>query len=174
MKLTLWFTFAGLVVLANALTARYGFVFGLATAGTFAAGLTFAVRDLLHEAAGRAWVLSAIGAGALLSVGWIEMFGTGGAPIEPWRLASASGTAFAFAELADYAVYAPLRRRSVGMAALLSNTVGAIADSALFLTLVGWFAWHDVTTQSLIKVAVTLPVVAGMAVLLRARRAVSA
>ncbi len=139
--------FVGLVVAANWLTATYGMVGGLVLAGTFAAGLTFAVRDGLHEVGGRWWVFGAIAVGAGLSV-WLA---------NP-MLALASGTAFAVSELADFAVYAPLRRRTMAGAAALSNTVGAVVDSLLFLALAGFplSAWD---TQALVKVAVTLPVI---------------
>jgi uncharacterized PurR-regulated membrane protein YhhQ (DUF165 family) len=168
MKSFLWLAFVGLVAAANALTAHFGFVFSLATAGTFAAGLAFAVRDELHLRGGRRWVLSAILAGMLVALAWVAWFGSGGAPITPQRLALASGAALLVGELGDYAVFTPLRERSAMLAMLLSNTVGAILDSLLFLWLAGWFSWHDVSTQSVIKVAVTLPVIA---VSLAARRA---
>lgn len=148
--------FVVLVAAANWLTVTYGIVWDLVPAGTLAAGLTFAVRDLLHEVGGRRVALAAIVAGAGLSV-WLS---------SP-ALALASGVAFAVSELADFAVYAPLRRRSVGWAMLLSNTVGAIIDSLLFLWLAGFpLALWD--TQTLVKVAVTLPII-GVAVALRYR-----
>jgi hypothetical protein len=50
-------------------------------------------------------------------------------------LALASGTAFLCSELADFAVYTPLARRHWIGAVVLSNTVGLLADSALFLLL---------------------------------------
>src|SRR6266511_3015013 len=56
-------------------------------------------------------------------------------PIPPLRLALASGSAFLFSELLDFAVYTPLRRRSWLGAVAASNAVGLVADSALFLTL---------------------------------------
>jgi uncharacterized PurR-regulated membrane protein YhhQ (DUF165 family) len=50
-------------------------------------------------------------------------------------LALASGTAFLASELADMLVYVPLRRRHWLGAVALSNTVGLVVDSALFLWL---------------------------------------
>lgn len=146
--------FVLLVAAANWLTSTYGMVGGLVTAGTFAAGLTFAVRDGLP----RLWTLGAVATGAGLSV-WLA---------SP-QLALASGVAFAVSELADYAVYAPLRRRSLGLAMLLSNTVGAVFDSLLFLWLAG-FPLTQWSTQTLVKVAVTLPVMLGVLALRRAVR----
>lgn len=149
--------FVGLVVAANWMTARYGMVAGLVTAGTFAAGLVLLVRDWLQEAGGRWWVIGAIAAGALISV-WMS---------SP-ALALASGAAFAVSELADFAVYTPLRQRSKAAAMVASNSVGAVVDSLLFLWLAG-FPLAQWGTQSAVKVAVTLPfilaVVVGHAVL---------
>lgn len=43
--------------------------------------------------------------------------------------------AFVLAELADFAVYAPLRKRQLTVAVLASGAVGAAIDSAAFLWL---------------------------------------
>ncbi|WP_433078951.1 VUT family protein [Dactylosporangium sp. CA-052675] len=142
------FLFVVLVVAANWLTATFGVVAGLVTAGTFAAGLVLLVRDWLQEVGGRWWVVAAIAAGALISV-WMS---------SP-ALALASGVAFAVSELADFAVYTPLRRRTLAGSMALSNTVGAVVDSLLFLSLAG-FPPTQWATQSVIKVAVTLPFIA--------------
>lgn len=95
----------------------------MAPAGVFFAGLAFTLRDLLHEAGGRRWVFGAILAGAAIS-----------AALEP-RLAMASGVAFGLSELADWAVYEPLRRRGWLRAVVISNAVGLVVDSVLFLWL---------------------------------------
>lgn len=112
---------------ANWAIQRYGTVpvgFGLmAPAGVFAAGLAFTFRDLTHEWLGRSWVIVAILAGAALS--WF---------VSP-TFAVASGTAFLLSEFADLAVYSPLRRRHWLGAVALSNTVGLVVDSAVFLWL---------------------------------------
>ena len=114
---------------ANWALAKYGVVsigFGLmAPAGVFFAGLAFTFRDLLHESSGRLWVLVAIVTGALLS-----------ALLEDARtFAVASGTAFLVSELADFAVYTPLRERGWLRAVFASNVVGFTVDSLLFLWL---------------------------------------
>jgi uncharacterized PurR-regulated membrane protein YhhQ (DUF165 family) len=120
--------YIGTIVAANWAVATFGAVpvgFGLmAPAAVYAVGLAFTLRDLLHELAGRAAVLWAILAGALLSV----------AVASP-QLALASGAAFAVSELADLAVYEPLRRRRWLVAVAASNVVGLVVDSVLFLTL---------------------------------------
>lgn len=152
------------IVAANWLTTRYGLVTvapGLVTtAGTFAAGAALLLRDVVQDAAGRAWVLAGIGIGAALT--WAT---------SP-ALAVASATAFLVAEVADMAVYTPLRDRGWARAVLASNTVGAIIDTLLFLTLAGF----PVTTATVggqlvgkLAWATLLPVAAVIAVR-RARR----
>lgn len=115
------------VICANLAIARLGLVpvgWGLvAPAGVYFAGMAFSLRDALHEAGGRRWVLAAVAVGAVLS-----------ALLSP-ALAAASGLAFAASELADYAVYSPLRRRGWLAAVVASNLVGLVVDSALFLWL---------------------------------------
>lgn len=115
------------IIAANAAIHLLGAVpvgFGLmAPAGVYFAGLSFSLRDGLQETGGRKWVAGAIIIGALLSAAL-------GA-----NLALASGVAFLFSELADFAVYTPLRQRSWLAAVVASNTIGAIVDSALFLWL---------------------------------------
>jgi uncharacterized PurR-regulated membrane protein YhhQ (DUF165 family) len=122
--------YAAAILAANWLIARFGLVpvgFGLvAPAGVYAAGLVLALRDALHERAGRGWVLAAVVAGAAFS-------GLLSGP-----LALASGAAFLVSELADWLVYARLRGRDGrgwALALVGSNAVGALADSALFLML---------------------------------------
>ena len=119
--------YVAVIVLANWAISQFGFVpvgFGLmAPAGVYFAGLAFTLRDLVQEQLGRTWTVVAILAGAAVS-----------AVISP-QFALASGIAFLLSELADFAVYTPLRTRNWLAAVALSNTVGLIADSALFLLL---------------------------------------
>ena len=119
--------FVGTIFAANATIAVLGPIpvgFGLlAPAGVYFAGLTFTLRDLLHDAVGVRGVLAAVAVGALAS-----------GVLSP-AFALASGTAFLVSELADLLVYAPLRRRRWLLAVALSNVVGLLADSALFLVL---------------------------------------
>lgn len=95
----------------------------LAPSGAYAAGVTFVARDVVQRTAGRLWALAAIVAGTVLSVA-----------VSP-QLALASGGAFLFSELVDFAVYTPLQRRSFVLAVFASGLVGSAVDSALFLTL---------------------------------------
>lgn len=125
----IWFlAYVGSIVLANLAITYIGMVpvgFGLlAPAGVYFAGLAFTLRDLTQDTLGRAWTLAAIGAGVLLSLG-----------VSDPAFAVASGLAFLVSELADFAVYTPLARRHWLGAVALSNTVGLVIDSALFLAL---------------------------------------
>jgi uncharacterized PurR-regulated membrane protein YhhQ (DUF165 family) len=112
---------------ANWLIQHVGIVpvgFGLmAPAGVFAAGLALTLCDIVQATLGRAAVIAAILIGAALSY-----------LVSP-AFAVASGVAFLVSELADLAVYTPLTRRSWLGAIALSNTVGLVIDSVLFLWL---------------------------------------
>lgn len=140
------------IIATNAVTSTLGVVTWLgmtATAGTWLAGLAFIARDWLHESGGPRWVLPAIIAGAALS-----------AVLSP-TLALASGVAFLLAELSDWAVYSPLRNRGKVRAALASNIVGSIVDSAAFLLIAG-FPLAMLGTQSALKVGVSTATVLGV------------
>src|SRR6266511_1067568 len=150
--------FAAAVAAANALTARYGFIpvgLGLtATAGTYAAGFCLPARDWVHDSAGRVAVLAAISAA-----------GAASAVMAGPRLAAASASAFVLSELADLAVYQPLRRRGWLRAVLASNAVGAPVDTVLFLALAGFPIWAAVPGQLLAKATATaIPVAVVLAV----------
>jgi uncharacterized PurR-regulated membrane protein YhhQ (DUF165 family) len=97
--------------------------FGLhAPSGVLLVGLALVLRDWVHEAGGATAALAAIGLGGLVS--WL---------FAPQALVLASVLAFVIAELADLAVYAPLRAKRLWLAVLLSGIVGAAVDSAVFL-----------------------------------------
>ena len=119
--------YIGTIFAANWAITAFGIVpvgFGLvAPAGVYFAGLAFTFRDLTQDSLGRGWTMGAILIGAALS-----------ALLSP-QLALASGLAFLVSEGLDLAVYTPLRRRSWLGAVALSNTVGLVADSVLFLAL---------------------------------------
>jgi uncharacterized PurR-regulated membrane protein YhhQ (DUF165 family) len=134
----------------------------MAPAGVYTVGLALVLRDLAREAAGRTAVLAAIAVGAVLS--WL---------LATPALAVASAAAFAVAELMDFAVYEPLRRRGLITAMLASNAVGLLADSLIFLSLAfGSFAY--LPGQILGKAWMTLAAVAVIAVIQRRRIAVAA
>lgn len=112
---------------ANWAISTFGLVpvgFGLlAPAGVYFAGLAFTFRDLTQDSLGRRWTFAAILIGAGLS-GFLS-----------GPLAIASGLAFLVSETADLLVYTPLKEHHWLSAVALSNTVGLVIDSALFLML---------------------------------------
>ncbi len=112
---------------ANWAIVHYGAVpvgFGLtAPAGVYLAGVAFTLRDLTQAGLGRAPVSVAILLGAALS-----------AFVSP-SFAVASAVAFLVSELADFAVYTRLERRSWLGAVAASNVVGLVLDSLLFLSI---------------------------------------
>lgn len=122
-----WIAFVATVFAANWAIQMFGVVpvgFGLmAPAGVYFAGLAFTFRDLTQETLGRRWTVAAIVIGAALS------------GVLSGLLALASGAAFLLSELADFAVYTPLRERHWIGAVAASNIVGLTVDSALFLWL---------------------------------------
>lgn len=161
----IWFLLYVLTILAaNWAIVTFGLVpvgFGLlAPAGVYAAGLAFTFRDLTQEALGRGWTVAAIVAGAILS-----------ALVSP-QFALASGIAFATSELLDFAVYTPLRQRHWLWAVGLSNTVGLVADSVLFLAL-AFGNLEFLAGQIVGKLWMTLLAV-GLLALARSRRLVEA
>lgn len=109
-------------------------LFGLmAPSGVLVVGAALVLRDVVHERLGAMWALAAIAVGAVLS-----------AFLSAPALVLASVAAFVLAELADFAVYAPLRKRHLTGAVLASGVVGAVVDSAVFLWLAfGSFAFIE-------------------------------
>jgi uncharacterized PurR-regulated membrane protein YhhQ (DUF165 family) len=99
--------------------------FGLmAPSGVLMIGLALVLRDAVHRALGATWAFGAILAGGVLS-----------ALVAPPALVVASTAAFLLSETADLFVYAPLYRRRLVTAVVASGIVGAIVDSAVFLSL---------------------------------------
>jgi uncharacterized PurR-regulated membrane protein YhhQ (DUF165 family) len=148
---------------ANLAVTHFGAVpvgFGyLAPAGVYMVGLALVLRDLSREAAGRLAVLGAIAAGIVISYVLADP-----------DLAVASAVAFAVAELADFAVYEPLRQRGLLIAMVASNAVGILSDSLLFLQL-AFNSLEYLPGQILGKVWMTVAAVAVLALLQRRRRA---
>jgi len=156
--------FIACILAANYVTTWFGMVpvgFGLvATAGTYFAGATFLLRDSLQDIAGKRWTIATIAAGAGLSFLISDPF-----------IALASAVAFGLSELADFAVYTPLRKRGYIRAAVASNIVGAIIDTVAFLTIAGFpiaAAFAGQMTGKLIVTGAAMFLV----ILFRTRRAV--
>lgn len=133
--LALTAAFAGTIPLANWLIGNVGTEcipqgpcllpvgFGLhAPSGVLVIGAALVLRDMVHETGGIKAALAAIALGGV--VAWF---------FAPPALVLASVLAFILAELADLAVYAPLRTKRLWLAVLLSGLVGAAVDSAVFL-----------------------------------------
>ncbi|MFD1547356.1 VUT family protein [Nonomuraea guangzhouensis] len=139
----------------GAVPVGFGYV---APAGVYMVGLALVLRDLSRETAGRFAVLVAMAVGIVLSYLLADP-----------DLAMASAVAFAVAELADFGVYEPLRRRGLMIAMLASNAVGLLVDSFLFLNL-AFGSLEYLPGQILGKVWMTLAAVAALALLRRRRR----
>lgn len=99
--------------------------FGLyAPSGVLMIGAALVLRDIVQLVGGTRAGLVAIAIGGVVS--WF---------FAPPALVLASATAFLLSELADFAVYTPLRRRQLELAVLASGIVGSIIDSIVFLWL---------------------------------------
>ena len=149
----LWFIlYVELIFASNWLVTTFGVVplffapFLAATAGVYAAGLTFAARNQLQEAKGRAWSVAAIPIGAALSYA-----------ISP-HFAVASGVTYLLSETADFLVYSRLRRNGRPLAMLASCVCADVVDSAVFLVL-AFGSLDNIAGQIVGKWVVVLPIV---------------
>lgn len=99
--------------------------FGLsAPSGVLMIGAAMVLRDATQEIGGLRAALAAITIGAAAS--WL---------LAPPALVAASVAAFLLAELADLAVYTPLRKHRLILAVMASGFVGSAVDSMVFLFL---------------------------------------
>lgn len=99
--------------------------FGMsAPSGVLMIGVALVLRDMVQRRYGAVPAIAAILAGSLVSLAFA-----------PPALVVASATAFLFSELADMAVFTPLRRRGLVLAVAASGVVGAAVDSVIFLWL---------------------------------------
>lgn len=151
--------FVGTVYAANWALTTYGVIhlFGglYAPAGVFFAGLGFLLRCALQEIAGRLWVVAAILIGAGLS---LYLGASAQIPGGHVSIAVASACAFLFSEFADFAVYTPLRTKTIVGGITAAQVVGATVDSALFL----WLAFGSLSLfwgQFVGKTLMVLPAV---------------
>jgi uncharacterized PurR-regulated membrane protein YhhQ (DUF165 family) len=155
------------ILAANVVTTDLGMVpvgFGLtATAGTYFAGLTFILRDALQDVAGKRWTVAVIALGATLSFALADPF-----------IALASAVAFGLSEIADLAVYTPLRKRGYIRAAIASNIVGAIVDTIAFLWIAGFPILDAIAGQMVGKLAVTAIAVIAVGIYRAHRKQVAA
>lgn len=133
-------------------------------AGALFAGISFGLRDALHEAGGlkwRRWIVGCIVVGAALS--YVVSDGVQ-IPGGLTSIAVASGLAFLLSEAADAFIYAPLRERQWVVAVFASNVIGSIVDTVIFLYLafgsLEFFSGQ--MAGKLAMVALALPVVAAV------------
>lgn len=99
--------------------------FGLtAPSGVLMIGAALVLRDMVQLVGGIRAGLVAILIGAVIS--WL---------VAPAALVLASVTAFLLSELADFAIYTPLRKRQLETAVFASGIVGSIIDSVVFVWL---------------------------------------
>lgn len=132
--------------------------FGLsAPSGVLMVGLSLVLRDIVHEKLGSLWAIAAIMIGAVLS-----------AYVAPPALVIASASAFLLSELADMAVYSPLREKKFYTAVVLSGLVGSIVDSAVFL-IIAFGSLQFIEGQILGKMWMTIAAV-GALMAIRASR----
>ena len=96
----------------------------MAPSAVLLAGLALVLRDAVHHCLGTRWAFYCILAGTALS-GFLS----------DASLVIASCAAFLFSELADFAVYTPMRRRFPSSAVVVSGLVGSVVDSMIFLSL---------------------------------------
>lgn len=156
-RLALVSAYMACIVGANLMLATFGmwdFGFGPVPSGVVLAGLCLGIRDVLHEHSGHRAVLTAITFGGAVSW-WIEP-----------SFAVASSAAFVVSELVDMAIYTPMRRRNRWVAVCVSNTVGSLVDSALFL----WLAFGSVSGVVDLTTAKALMVIPVLVVLWFTRR----
>ena len=123
--------------------------FGLmAPSGVLMVGLALVLRDAVQEQGGKVAALAAIAMGAAVS-----------ALIAPPAIVIASVAAFVASELLDFAVYTPLRKRSIALAVLASGIAGAAVDSAVFL-IIAFGSIDFIAGQVLGKIYASLAVAA--------------
>ena len=94
---------------------------------TLIVGLVFILRDFAQREIGHK-VLIAMGIGAMLSYIMADPF-----------VAIASVVAFFISEMVDWAVYT-YTKRPLGQRILLSSAIGTPIDSAVFLSMLGFFS----------------------------------
>lgn len=97
--------------------------------GVWFVALELTIRDYLHDRVGGWWAVPAVVLGALLSL-----------PLAGANVAGAATAAFLASPLVDGAVYALVRKRVPHWAAiLLSNAVGLVVDTVVFIGLAAPF-----------------------------------
>lgn len=96
----------------------------MAPSSVVVAGMALVLRNVVQAFIGASFSLVAVAIGTLLSALFAEP-----------ALVIASATAFCFSELADFAVYTPMRKRFPASSVVMAGLVGSFVDSAIFLSL---------------------------------------
>src|SRR5690349_19859107 len=134
--------YVGLAVLANWLSSRYVWPVGfglVAPGGVFAVDVVICRRDRINQRSPTLTV-TLIPIASALSCGIGEVAGWSGLQ----KIAVASVAAFLVSETVEWAVFAPIRKRSLTLGVALSGSVGIALDSYVFLTLAfGSLAFFD-------------------------------
>ena len=136
------------IIGANWMTVTFGLVpigFGLVTAGTFAAGAALLLRDAVQVTMGKVISLAAIVVG--IGISYV---------VADPMIAVASALAFAASELVDFAVFTPMRARSLARAVVISSVVSAPVDTVLFLHIAGFGVGQAVLGQFIVKTGMAL------------------
>jgi uncharacterized PurR-regulated membrane protein YhhQ (DUF165 family) len=135
--------------------------FGLyAPSGVLWVGASLFLRDLVQNSLGWKWAIVGIAIGTGLSFLIASPF-----------VAAASGIAFLLSELADFAVYTPLKAKRLPTTAVFaSGVVGSVVDSAVFL-LIAFGSLDFIAGQVVGKVEMTI--LAALLVAVRRRRDLS-
>ena len=130
------------VALANIVTATTDplFIWGfVVTWGTFFAGATFVLRDLVQRERGRQVAYLAIGAGLLVSAAFSLIYA------DALPIAVGSLVAFAVSEALDTEVFTRLDR-SFSTRVAVSGLVGGLIDTALFVVIALSPLWSGILT----------------------------
>lgn len=96
----------------------------MAPSAVMIAGAALVLRNGVQAFLGAGYSLLAIAVGTALSALFAQP-----------SLVMASAAAFCFSELADFAVYTPMRRRFPAFSVVLAGLAGSFVDSWIFLTL---------------------------------------
>ena len=96
----------------------------LAPSAVMIAGAALVLRNAVQAFLGAPFSLCAIAVGTGLSALFAEP-----------SLVLASAAAFCFSELADFAVYTPMRKHFPAFSVVMAGLAGSIIDSAIFLSL---------------------------------------
>ncbi|MBM6928846.1 VUT family protein [Parasutterella secunda] len=96
----------------------------MAPSAVMIAGAALVLRNAVQAFLGAYFSLVAIAVGTALSA----LFASP-------SLVLASAAAFCFSELADFAVYTPMRKRFPAFSVVMAGLAGSVIDSAIFLTL---------------------------------------